>query len=366
MARPPDFSINGRFLGKAVTGVQRYALNVVAAMDRVMTDRGRSAALLAPKGTRDPGLAALALREVGGLPGHGWEQVNLPITCRAPLLSLCNTGPLAFTRQVVCIHDANVFEAGDSYGFKFRMFYKLLHPLLARRAMTIATVSNHSARQISRWLSVPAAKIVVLPNGHEHALAWRSDKAAIAPDFFTGPDALEPGRFVLAIGSRARHKNLRLILQLAPELAAQKLRIVIVGGGADIFAGETLEPAANVRFTGPLSDDDLAFLMDRALCLVFPSWTEGFGLPIVEAMARGCPVISSDRASMPEVCGDAALLAAPDDPAKWMTHIRQLVASPDLRADQIARGSARVGTYSWAATGAGYVDLMQSLAARTE
>jgi GT2 family glycosyltransferase len=137
------------------------------------------------------------------------------------------------------------------------------------------------------------------------------------------------------------------------------LDVIVAGGGAEIFASETLPSVPNVKVAGYVTDHDLAYLMDQALCLVFPSWTEGFGLPIVEAMARGCPVVSSDRASMPEVCGDAALMAPPDDPAAWVHHVRALATSRDLRKDLVGRGREQVRLFSWADTAAGYVELMR-------
>jgi GT2 family glycosyltransferase len=165
--------------------------------------------------------------------------------------------------------------------------------------------------------------------------------------------------FVLALGSRARHKNLQLLFKIAPQLAEMKLGIVIAGGGSEIFASETLSTAPNIKVVGYVTDHDLAYLMDRALCLLFPSWTEGFGLPIVEAMARGCAVVSSDRASMPEVCGDAALMAAPDDPAAWLHQVRQLKDSPDLRRELTERGRERLPLFSWVNSAAGYLELMR-------
>ena len=88
-----------------------------------------------------------------------------------------------------------------------------------------------------------------------------------------------------------------------------------------------------MQHLGFVTDDDLAFLFEHALCLLFPSLTEGFGLPVLEAMALGCPVVSTDRASLPEICGSAALLAPPDQPALWLGHIRSLLESENLRAD---------------------------------
>lgn len=353
------FTINGRFLTQSLTGVQRYARNVVAALDQ--TGLGHAAVLVAPHGASDPGLKDIGLRRVGPLSGHAWEQAILPLRTEGLLLNLCNTAPVLKRDQIVCIHDANVFTAPESYSRAFRALYGTLQPRLARRAMRVATVSQASARQISRFLPLRAQDIVVLPNGHEHALAWNPARAEYAPSVLA---RLEGRRFVLALGSQARHKNLKLLVEAASGLADLGIEIVVAGGGGGIFAPETLAAAPNLHAVGRVSDDDLACLMDQALCLAFPSCTEGFGLPIVEAMARGCPVVSSDRASMPEVCGDAALMASPTDPAAWIAHIKALRDEPALRADLIGKGHEQVKNFSWRATAAGYAELIREPAAR--
>ena len=165
--------------------------------------------------------------------------------------------------------------------------------------------------------------------------------------------------FVLALGSRAPHKNMQLIMDIAPRLGEDGVDVIVAGGSARIYSNDALTGGDNVVFIGRIDDNDLAYLLERALCLVFPSWTEGFGLPIVEAMALGCPVISSNRASMPEVCGDAALMAAPDDPAAWVKHIETLRRSQQLRAELIAAGRHRVNRFSWKTTAETYADLMR-------
>jgi GT2 family glycosyltransferase len=350
----PSFAVNGRFITQPMTGVQRYARNVVTAMDAALSDLKANAPIVAPSSASDPGLSTMPLISAGPLSGHAWEQTILPAQWRGRLLNLCNTAPAVKADQVVCIHDANVF-APESYGRAFRAIYPPLQRLLARRAARISTVSAYSAQQLAQYLPVHAADIVVLPNGHEHALAWDPALARIGPSVIAG-ERSERG-FVLALGSRARHKNLRLLFDIAPELAVMGLDVVVAGGSADIFASETLPSVPNMKVVGYVADHDLAYLMERAVCLAFPS--EGFGLPIVEAMARGCPVVSSDRTSMPEVCGDAALMAPPDDPAAWVHHVRALATSPDLRQDLVGRGRKRVRLFSWADTAAGYVELMR-------
>ena len=348
----PSFAVNGRFLSQPVTGVQRYARNVVGSLDVALAAEGGGAVVLTPPGTAAPRFAALDVRAVGPGSGHAWEQAVLPLRWRGRLLNLCNTAPVARADQVVCIHDANVFREPDSYGRAFRALYRSLLPVLASRSARISTVSRDAARQLAAHLPVAERDIAVLPNGHEHALLWDPSRAALPAG--TGLDR----PFVLALGSRARHKNLALLLGLAPALDAMGLDLLVAGGGGAIYAGIAEARHPNVRRLGTVSDDDLALLMDRALCLAFPSFTEGFGLPIVEAMARGCPVVSSDRASMPEICGDAALMAAPDAPHAWLAHVTALHGSPALSADLAGRGRDRVKLFSWTATAQGYRALM--------
>jgi glycosyltransferase involved in cell wall biosynthesis len=353
MSRAADLAVNGRFLTKPVTGVQRYARNVIAAMNTELASIGETAPIIVPGGAPDPGLPAMPLVTARPLSGHAWEQLVLPVNWAGRLLNLCNTAPALKAEQIVCLHDASVFDAPESFSGAFRRLYAALTPSLVRRSACIATVSAYSASRIAHHLPIAAGKIVVLPNGHEHALGWNPALAEIAP----AQVATAPGGFVLAIGSRARHKNLGLLVELAPDLALLGLEVFIVGGGAGIFAKTALQAAPNVRLIDGVTDHDLAYFLDRALCLAFPSWTEGFGLPIVEAMARGCPVVSSDRASMPEVCGEAALMAAPDDPETWLKHIAALHGSPALGGDLAEAGRAQIRRFSWAETAAGFLDL---------
>jgi glycosyltransferase involved in cell wall biosynthesis len=354
-----EFAINGRFLSQPVTGVQRYARNVVAAMSATLADGRGSAQILVPSSVTDTWMAAMPVTAIGPLTGHAWEQTTLPLRWRGRLLNLGNTAPVLKTDQVVCIHDANVFVAPESYAPSFRLTYTTVQNMVARRSARLATVSSDSARQIARYLSVRAADIAVLPNGHEHALAWDPTLAQIGQESVNCL-AKSSRRFVLALGSRARHKNMQLVFDIAPLLDKLGLDVIIAGGGDSIYATEVLSKAPNVKTLGYVTDHDLAYLMNHAICLVFPSWTEGFGLPIVEAMARGCPVISSDRASMPEVCGNAALMAPPDDRAAWVRHIKAVAQSDELRRDLVGSGHEQVLRFSWSQTAAGYLELMRA------
>lgn len=364
MTATMPFKINGRFLGQPHTGVQRYALNTVKAIGDAL-EPGMRPSLLTPSPMPDGMLDKRSFDIVvrGPFTGHLWEQCTLPRLSSGQLLNLCNTAPLIKTNQVVCIHDANVFTTPESYGRAFREFYKFLQPLVAKRSVGIATVSQSSARQIARHLQIPLNAISVLYNGHEHALDWNAEQGHAAQRLYASHYGSGERKFVVALGSRARHKNLEMLMSIAPTLDEWGIDIVVVGGKAAIFRSEELSGTTNVKHVSGMSDDDLAYLFEKALCLVFPSLTEGFGLPVLEAMTRGLPVISSNLASLPEVCGDAALMASPFDPTEWLRQIDLLRNSSDLQMDLVGKGKEQAKIFSWKDTAAGYLDLLDRPAA---
>jgi glycosyltransferase involved in cell wall biosynthesis len=351
--------INGRFLGQPVTGVQRYAREIVRALGRHAAEghplaRDLELELLVPAGTpREADFPAVRTHVVGGPGGHAWEQAIVPAHARAGLLSLCNTGPLLVRRHIVCIHDVNTRACPGSYSLAFRALYGALLPTLGRTAACIATVSNYSAGQLVHHGIASGAKIVVAPDGYEHALSW-TPRHSPGTRAAAGPDT------VVIIGSPAPHKNVGIVLGMAARLAEAGLRVAVAGASdARVFqAGPDLTQAANVSWLGRLSDEELAALLEDSLCLAFPSLAEGFGLPALEAMALQCPVVASDCASLPEICGDAALYAPPFDADAWLACFLRLRRDAGLRAGMIARGRARAEFYSWRKSAEVYLQAM--------
>ena len=360
-----DWTINGRFLGQPQTGVQRYAGEMTRAIDaRLCADdalarRMRWCLAVPADDMAVPPLGAIALRRSRHGKGQLWEQLLLP-AAPGGLLNLANRGPIAHGRQIVCLHDANVFLEPSSYSRSFRLAYRAALPLLARRAAAVTTVSAFSAAMLARYrVTAGGRPATVIPNGHEHALRWDARRSAFsAPGRFPRP-------FVFALGSRARHKQIDLLLALAPALDALGLDLVVSGGSSAIFAGPERRAggAGNVHHVGFVGDDDLAALFAQALCFAFPSRTEGFGLPLLEAMVHGAPVVASDCASMPEVCGDAVLYAPPSDREAWLAQFSRLAADPELRAGLRARGRARYPRFSWRAGADAYIALALQLSA---
>ncbi|MCX8255145.1 Glycosyl transferase family 2 (fragment) [Beijerinckiaceae bacterium RH AL1] len=361
MKAAATWSINGRFLSQPQTGVQRYAGEMTREIDTWLGQDDELARKLAIEicvpadCARVPDFANIAVRRSARGRGHGWEQLVLPSMARDGLISFANLGPLAHGRQILCLHDANVFLAPESYTRGFRIAYRAAFPLLARRARAVTTVSAFSAEMLKKAGVTGAKAARVIHNGHEHALRWdRTASRFDAPAHFKRP-------FVFALGSRAKHKQLDLLLGLAPALDALGLDLIVSGGTASIFAEAALTQTVNVFPVGFVSDDDLASLFAQAICFAFPSRTEGFGIPLVEAMVHGAPIVSSDAASMPEVCGDAALYASPDDPAAWLAQITRLAKDAGLRETLRAKGKARYPRFSWREGARAYLELALAL-----
>jgi glycosyltransferase involved in cell wall biosynthesis len=358
-----DWGINGRFLTQRVTGVQRYAYEIVMALDALLAQdedlaRRLAMCLIVPPGSKRPALERIGYRQTGWGKGHAWDQLVLPFCARAGLLNLGNFGPMLGPNPIVCIHDANVYIEPDSYSRAFRMAYRVLLPLIGRRARRIGTVSRFSADALVRYGVCLAEKIFIAPNGHEHVFRWDASRAA-------SPLILKLKRpFVMLLGSAAKHKNVEVILKQARALDEAGIDVVVVGGEDSIFAVDQLAiHQSNIHRAGYVSDDDLAALYQRALCLVFPSKTEGFGIPPLEAMASGCPVISSNAASLVEVGGEAVTYVDPDRGDKWREAIIGLAANTGLRSSMIELGRKRAAQFSWRESARIYLEEILRLSA---
>jgi glycosyltransferase involved in cell wall biosynthesis len=338
-------AINGRFLTQGMTGVQRFATEITAAADALAAQGEWPAArVLCPPGARDAGLRALRAEQVGSRGGQAWEQVDLPRALRGDVLvNLGNTAPvLAGARQAVVIHDAGAFDTPESYSFAFRSWYRLLQRLLARRGARILTVSDFSRGRIAAALGIDAAAIGVLPEGGEHILRIPADGAVL------GKHGLEPARYALVVGNPAAHKNLAALAAGAEVLGRHGLTLA-VAGAADpaVFRAGGAVPSEAARVLGRVSDAELRALYENALCLVFPSRYEGFGLPPLEAMTCGCAVVAAHAGAVPEVCGSAALYFDPAQPSTLAEAIDRLVTEDGLRDGLRAAGSERAATFTW-------------------
>ncbi|MBS0221084.1 MAG: glycosyltransferase family 4 protein [Proteobacteria bacterium] len=343
-------AINGRFLAQPVSGVQRYARELIRALDSVLVHSKRDVLPSVtvwvppnvPEGALSSGLQILKIRRVGRLTGHRWEQVELPRAARdAILVNLTNSAPLMHPRQVVAIHDAAIIEYPSDFKWGYRAWYRGLYAVLRQTSARFITVSSFSAREITRHFGIAADRITVVPNAAEHFYDLEVDRSVLDRLGLSGQ------KYVLAIGGRSRRKNLALIERALAGLDGCPPLVIAGGGGSRAFATSNAGPSSNAVFLDHVSDAAIKSLYQDALCLVFPSRYEGFGLPPLEAMACGCPVIASRAASMPEVCGDATLYCDPDKPDTVIAGIRLMMTDPALRTRLIENGIKQARLFSW-------------------
>ena len=342
--------INGRFLTQRVTGVQRAARETVLALDGMLADGEAdgddwAVEIVVPADAAEWPLRRVRVRRVAGLRGHAWEQCVLPLAARgAVLLSLANTAPAALRRQVVTIHDASVWAVPEAYSWRFRAWYRILLPWLGRRAARVHTSSDFSRGELARFAGLPPARATVVPLGADHMLRVAPDESVL------DRHGLRARPFVLAVASRSPHKNLARVEQLAgrPELGGAD--VVIAGGEFPAVFQAGVDSRAPVRRLGHVSDGELRALYDHAACLLYPSLYEGFGLPPLEAMACGCACVVARSASLPEICGDAALYCDATSVDDIARQVGVLLGDVALREALRGRGRARAARFTWAET----------------
>jgi glycosyltransferase involved in cell wall biosynthesis len=340
--------INGKFTAQRITGVQRLALGLVEALDNALDARETPGqwVLLCPPGAMPPLLRRISVQTCGprrfGL--HLWEQLVLPWASRSGrLLNLSGPAPLLKRGQVCMVPDAAVFDQPAAYTNLFVVWYRFLFRRLSASASLLLTISRFSQSRLAQRLGVAPERLKVVPCAATHMQAIAQDDTALQRL------GLIHVQYVLAVGSGNPTKNLPALVEAFARVPHPDLRLVLVGGtNSAVFAsGTSLHEDARVLRTGPISDGQLKSLYANACAFVFPSLYEGFGLPPLEAMSLGCPVVASDAASIPEVCGDAAVYFDPTSVPDMAAAIARVVDDSGLRADLRRRGTQRFAIFTW-------------------
>jgi glycosyltransferase involved in cell wall biosynthesis len=341
--------INGRFLSQKVTGVQRYAWGVVRAWDEALAAGEIDPAVytlivLAPA---DCGTVAefkhIQVVRSAWCRGKLWEQVVLPFASSGEMLFSPYAAAPAFKRKhVVTIHDAGASATPYQYTAAFRAWYHIVYRAIALCARKILTVSEFSKIELNKHYEIPLSKIDVAYPGHYGIQSSPAEEGILARN------GLTKNRFVLGVSSMSPVKNFVGLAAAHKHLGRQDYHLVIVGGGnTRIFQDLGRGLASSAVFLGYVSDAELRALYENAACFAYPSYYEGFGLPPIEAMSCGCPVVVSNRAALAEVCGDAALYCDPDDPIDISRKIATVLDDAKLARDLCERGRAHAQRYTY-------------------
>lgn len=352
---------NGKFYAGRLNGVHRVADRLIRECDARLMERSPAerpkAVLLTPRSsTWLPELQAIRVEAVERI-GQLWEQFILPRRAvDGVLVNLANLAPVLHRRKITVIHDVQFLLADCGYPLRQRLGYRLLAPHIARTSDQVVTVSEYSRRMLHRHGVAPPDRVEVIPNGADHILE-------IEPDTGVRQSlGLEPGTYVLMFGSIKPYKNNAVVFRAFADRALHPTRLVVVGPGREELERAGLAPPADALFPGAVSDPALRGLFAGALVIAFPSRTEGFGLPPLEAMLCGCPVIASAAGGIPEACGDAAIYADVDNPRAWREAILAMRGDHAARSARIEAGRRRASGFTWRASGERLLGVLDRLA----
>lgn len=340
-------AISGRFLNiKRPTGTHRSAKQLMLA---VLKSIGFTCRVYAPSGSSFEvyGAARIDLHMPEGPAAHLWEQAIFPATAQARVIwTLMGTGPVFHPRKrhVMVVHDLNYEVLPHVFGRAFRTWYRFACGAAAQRADMVVCFTDYVKASIQERLGIPADRIRVIPQGPG---LTGLDK----PPESVRPQA--PARpYFLCVGSLQPHKNLAGVLTAYEKFKQRHdgYALKVVGRAQGNFASLGVDLSRlppDVEFTGYLSDEELIGLYRGATGFLYPSIEEGFGLPIVESFYCGCPVITSNRSCLPEVAGDAALLADPHN-AKTIAEAMAVVVQNRAKAEELrSKGFERAKFFTW-------------------
>lgn len=310
-----------------------------------------------------------------------WEQGTLPMQLRRLGIDVLHSPhhhtPLApwlpfgrrraGPRRVVTFHDVTFLLLSQRYPLLRRLYMEGVTRLAARLAEAIITPSETVRQDLLRRLGVPGERVVAIPEAAGPQYVPIEDEGALGQ--VRGKYRL-PDRYLLSVGSLEPGKNRSRLFRAYARLRKEggDWPLVVVGQLAWRYEGELelvrrLGLEEHVRFLGYVPDEDMPALYSAASVLAFPSLYEGFGLPVLEAMSCGTPVVTSDRSALAEVAGDAALLVDPTDVEALAEALGRLLSDDSLRADLRTRGIERAGQFSWERTARATLSVYEIVAA---
>jgi len=366
--------INGYFLLQPATGSGQHLYYLLEALDAI--DEANRYLVLYPRLgegqiVRTPHLGPhFEVRELSGAGARlgvrlgklWWEQVELPRACAAAGADILHSPYFASplmptTPTVVTIHDVIPLILPRYRSSARSRWYSSLVARAARRSQAVITVSECSKRDIVRVLGIPEQKVHVIYNAVDRSLRQICDDAALEGI----RDAHGIGeRYLLYFGGFDERKNVARIIQAyhAARVRFERPCQLVLAGSLNLVGQHPLYPDPRplicrlgledqVVITGRISEEEKPLLYSGAVAFVFPSLYEGFGIPVLEAMACGTPVLTSNSSSLPEVAGDAALLVDPNSIEEMADAMARLVNDESLREDLRRRGFQRVGHFSW-------------------
>ena len=358
-------------------GARRVAINTLMEMYRLCPDNQYLVfSNCEHKDFRNTAIACKTLSPPAFMPQVIWDQFIFPhvvlpfaVSKTKPDVTYYTNNIISFFGNrpcVVTIHDMTPFVLPESFMYCHALYQRAYVRFAAQKATKIITVSENSKRDICRILRVNEKKIVIIPNASNFAKNIDSvDK--LNNDLWAKTNISSP--FILYAGAIHPRKNIRRIIEAYCQLKTYKKiphQLIIAGSmrwkKRETIPQDTLNKIKNhVIFTGPVSDNDLVSLYKNCDVFVCPSLYEGFGLPVLEAMSLGAPVVTSNTSSLPEVAGDAAVLVDPTNVDEIVQGMWSVISDPKLANELRSKGLKQASKFSWEKTAKKVLEVLESV-----
>ena len=346
------------------SGAGNYIFNLVCGLARVDSDN-QYVVFAKPEHIEEWKIAQPNFCFLPGASGYrplrlAWEQCVLPLLVRRHKLDILHsphyTMPLFCPcRSVVTFCDMIFFLYPEVHSLSKRIFFRTMMSVSSQRANAIIAISKSTARDVISLLRVMPDKIHTIPLAAGSNYRPIADRNAV--ELVCTQHGLQAGEYVLFIGVLEPRKNIPVLLHAYQELVGCGIRkkLAIVGKRGWMFSEifstvQTLKIEDKVVFTGYVPEADLPSLYNGACLFVYPSLYEGFGLPVLEAMSCGTPVVTSNVSSMPEIAGESALLVDPRAPKQLAQAMEKVLVDDGLRRSMREGGLRRAAEYSWERT----------------
>ena len=346
--------IDGRFLTQQMTGVQRFAYEISRRIKEIM---GEQVILVCPSNLvmRDEA-RELNAQIIGKHKGHVWEQFDLPRFLKKQgsplLLCLCNVAPLFYKNKVVTIHDVAFEVFPQTFSRSFLCYYKFLIPRIVRSSRLVATVSIFSKSELIRCYKIDEKRIIVVYNAVNERFRYVEDLN------------LKKNQYFLAVSSLNYRKNFFAVLK-AFDLYSQQnasCNLYIIGDLQSRSFGDVnideYRSNPRIKFLGRVSDEELIRYYSNAIGFIYPSFYEGFGIPLLEAQKCDCPVLCSDIPVFHEVCGDSVLYCDANNPEGMSVMMESMLKEREMLQE---KGRQNVKRFSWIISSGRFVDILKRL-----
>jgi len=353
----------------APSGVERYITELLRALSQKPTSHefcliSDAAELPLPAGGR-----RVPLKSMGRFARLRFDHYRLAALAREEKLDLLHCTKSFVPAGLDCpsiasIYDVIFLKRPEFYPFGWRLYWTRALRASVERASAVIAMSDATARDVESLL--PGAR------GKVHAVRTGVNPSSFAPrkedaERLREKRGVRPP-YLLYVGNITRRKNIPVLLDAFESIRSQVQVRLVIAGALEFGGGAVLERmrrgAESVSYLGRVADDELAALYQGALGFVYPSQDEGFGLPVLEAMASRVPVITTSGGALPEAVGDAGLLVAPDSVPELAAAMKRLAGDAALRTSLVAKGLVRVAEHSWSRTADQTLELYEKTAAR--